>query len=109
MSVLVDKKTRVLVQGMGKHGTFHALGCRDYGTKIVGGTTPGKGGSKVEGFPLFNTVDEAVRKSYEHGFITDIETEVMAPGLSEEVVRRISAKKEEPEWMTEWRLAAYRH
>ena len=63
MSVLVDKKTRVLVQGMGKHGTFHALGCRDYGTKIVGGTTPGKGGSKVEGFPLFNTVDEAVRKT----------------------------------------------
>ncbi len=63
MSVLVDKKTRVLVQGMGKHGTFHALGCRDYGTKIVGGTTPGKGGSKVEGFPLFNTVAEAVQKT----------------------------------------------
>ncbi len=63
MSVLVDKKTRVLVQGMGKHGTFHALGCRDYGTKIVGGTTPGKGGTKVEGFPLFNTVAEAVRKT----------------------------------------------
>ncbi len=63
MSVLVDKKTRVLVQGMGKHGTFHALGCRDYGTRIVGGTTPGKGGTKVEGFPLFNTVDEAVRKT----------------------------------------------
>ena len=63
MSVLVDKKTRVLVQGMGKHGTFHALGCRDYGTKIVGGTTPGKGGSKVEGFPIFNTVAEAVQKT----------------------------------------------
>jgi Fe-S cluster assembly protein SufB len=59
--------------------------------------------------PGMVAVDEAVRKSYEHGFITDIETEVMPPGLSEEVVRRISAKKEEPEWMTEWRLAAYRH
>ncbi len=59
--------------------------------------------------PGMAAVDEAVRKSYEHGFITDIETEVMPPGLSEDVVRRISAKKEEPEWMTEWRLAAYRH
>jgi Fe-S cluster assembly protein SufB len=59
--------------------------------------------------PGMAAVDEAVRKSYEHGFITDIETEVMPPGLSEEVVRRISAKKNEPEWMTEWRLAAYRH
>ncbi len=47
--------------------------------------------------PGMAAVDEAVRKSYEHGFITDIETEVMPPGLSEEVVRRISAKKEEPE------------
>ncbi len=59
--------------------------------------------------PGMAAVDEAVRKSYEHGFITDIETEVMPPGLSEDVVRRISAKKDEPEWMTEWRLAAYRH
>ncbi len=63
MSVLVGKKTRLLVQGMGKHGTFHAMGCRDYGTKVVGGVTPGKGGSKVEGFPLFDTVEEAVRKT----------------------------------------------
>lgn len=63
MSVLVGKKTRLLVQGMGKHGTFHAMGCRDYGTKVVGGVTPGKGGTKVEGFPLFDTVEEAVRKT----------------------------------------------
>jgi succinyl-CoA synthetase alpha subunit len=63
VSVLVDKQTRVLVQGMGKHGTFHALGCRDYGTRVVGGTTPGKGGTKVEGFPLFDTVEQAVRKT----------------------------------------------
>ena len=63
MSVLVGKKTRLLVQGMGKHGSFHALGCRDYGTNVVGGVTPGKGGTTVEGFPLFDTVDEAVRKT----------------------------------------------
>jgi succinyl-CoA synthetase alpha subunit len=48
---------------MGKHGTFHAIGCRDYGTNVVGGVTPGKGGTSVEGFPLFNTVEEAVRKT----------------------------------------------
>jgi succinyl-CoA synthetase alpha subunit len=63
MSVLVDRNTRLLVQGMGKHGTFHAIGCRDYGTKVVGGVTPGKGGSKVEGFPIFDSVEQAVRKT----------------------------------------------
>ncbi len=63
MSVLVGAQSRVLVQGMGKHGTFHAVGCREYGTNVVGGVTPGKGGTTVEGFPLFNTVEEAVRKT----------------------------------------------
>ena len=63
MSVLVGKDTRLLVQGMGKHGTFHAMGCRDYGTNVVGGVTPGKGGTTVEGFPLFDSVQEAVRKT----------------------------------------------
>ena len=63
MSVLVSKQTRLVVQGMGKHGTFHAMGCRDYGTTIVGGVTPGKGGTSIEGFPIFDSVDEAVRKA----------------------------------------------
>ena len=63
MSVLCGKDTRLIVQGMGKHGTFHAIGCRDYGTNVVGGVTPGKGGSTVEGFPLFDSVEEAVRKT----------------------------------------------
>jgi succinyl-CoA synthetase alpha subunit len=48
---------------MGKHGTFHAIGCREYGTNVVGGMTPGKGGSTVEGFPIFDNVDQAVRKT----------------------------------------------
>src|SRR5271154_5428085 len=48
---------------MGKHGPFHALGCRDYGTKVVGGVTPGKGGTKLEGFPLFDSVAQAVQKT----------------------------------------------
>jgi succinyl-CoA synthetase alpha subunit len=63
VSVLVNRNTRVIVQGMGKHGTFHAMACREYGTNIVGGITPGKGGTTLEGFPMFNTVDEAVRKT----------------------------------------------
>ena len=56
MSILVDKNTRVLCQGLGKAGTFHAIQCRDYGTKVVGGVVPGKGGTTKEGFALFNTV-----------------------------------------------------
>ena len=63
MSILVDKNTRVLVQGMGKAGLFHAQQCRDYGTTIVGGVSPGKGGTTKEGFAQFNTVAEAVRKT----------------------------------------------
>ena len=64
MSVLVDKSTRLLVQGItGKEGTFHALQMRDYGTKIVGGVTPGKGGTTHEGFAVFNTVADAVRET----------------------------------------------
>lgn len=63
MSILVDKNTKVIVQGLGKQGTFHALQCREYGTNIVGGVSPGKGGQNKEGFPLFNTVAEAVAKT----------------------------------------------
>ena len=63
MSVLVDKNTRVLVQGLtGREGSFHAQQMLDYGTKVVGGVTPGKGGTKHLGVPVFNTVAEAVRK-----------------------------------------------
>jgi len=61
VSVLVGRASRVLVQGMGKHGTFHAIGCREYGTSVVGGVTPGKGGTTIEGFPLFDSVEQAVR------------------------------------------------
>src|SRR5436305_9736155 len=63
MSILVDKSIRVLCQGLGKAGTFHATQCRDYGTQVVGGVVPGKGGTVKEGFPLFNTVAEAVRQT----------------------------------------------
>ncbi len=64
MSILVDKDTRVIVQGLtGREGTFHAKASAAYGTKIVGGVTPGKGGSTHEGWSIFNTVREAAEKT----------------------------------------------
>ena len=60
MAIWADKSTRVIVQGItGREGTFHAIQCRDYGTNVVGGVTPGKGGTTHEGFAVFNTVREA--------------------------------------------------
>lgn len=64
MAVLVDKNTRLIVQGItGREGSFHAKACAEYGTKVVGGVTPGKGGTIHEGFPVFNTVEEAVKET----------------------------------------------
>jgi succinyl-CoA synthetase alpha subunit len=64
MAILVDKKTRLIVQGLtGREGTFHAQTSAAYGTQIVGGVTPGKGGVTHEGWPIFNTVQEAVTKT----------------------------------------------
>jgi succinyl-CoA synthetase alpha subunit len=63
VSILVDKTTRVVVQGItGREGAFHAARCKEYGTTVVGGVTPGKGGTTHEGFPVWNTVEESVRK-----------------------------------------------
>lgn len=64
MSILVDEHTRVVVQGItGNEGRFHTRQMVEYGTKIVGGITPGKGGQNVEGIPVFNTVVEAIRET----------------------------------------------
>jgi succinyl-CoA synthetase alpha subunit len=64
MSILIDKSTRLLVQGLtGREGTFHAKQAAAYGTTVVGGVTPGKGGSAHEGWPIFDTVQEAVEKT----------------------------------------------
>ncbi|MEA5113258.1 MAG: succinate--CoA ligase subunit alpha [Geobacteraceae bacterium] len=61
MSVLVNKKSKIIVQGItGRTGLFHTRQCRDYGTNIVAGVTPGKGGTNVEGIPVFDTVEQAV-------------------------------------------------
>ena len=64
MSVLIDKSTRLVVQGLtGREGTFHAKQAAAYGTTVVGGVTPGKGGTTHEGWPIFNTVHDAVRET----------------------------------------------
>src|SRR5580658_9161077 len=64
MSVLVSEKTRVIVQGLtGREGSFHAGQMIEYGSKVVGGVTPGKGGTKHESVPVFNTVSDAVRET----------------------------------------------
>ncbi|MGA8075025.1 MAG: succinate--CoA ligase subunit alpha, partial [Candidatus Acidiferrales bacterium] len=64
MSVLVNEKTRVIVQGLtGREGSFHAQQMIEYGTKVVGGVTPGKGGTKHLGVPVFDTVAQAVAKT----------------------------------------------
>ena len=64
MAVLVNKETRLIVQGItGREGTFHAKGCAEYGTKVVGGVTPGKGGTIHEGWPVFDTVQKAVEET----------------------------------------------
>ncbi|MEZ6138464.1 MAG: succinate--CoA ligase subunit alpha [Pirellulaceae bacterium] len=64
MSILINKETRVICQGItGAAGTFHTKGCAEYGTKMVGGVTPGKGGQTAEGLPVFDTVEEAVQQT----------------------------------------------
>jgi succinyl-CoA synthetase alpha subunit len=64
MSILVDKNTRLICQGItGKAGAFHSENCRDYGTNLVGGVTPGKGGTSTLGVPVFDTCHEAVEKT----------------------------------------------
>lgn len=64
MSILVGRETKLMTVGVtGKQGTFHTLQCRDYGTNVVGGVTPGKGGITHEGIPVFNTIKECVEKT----------------------------------------------
>ena len=64
MAILIDRKSKIIVQGItGKSGLLHAEQCRAYGSNIVGGVTPGRGGSLIEGFPVFDSVSEAVKKT----------------------------------------------
>ena len=88
MAVFVDADTKVIVQGLtGGQGKFHGLRNRDYGTQVVGGVTPGKGGQDVEGVPVLDTVEEAVR---EHGANTSM-VFVPAPFAADAVYEAVDA------------------
>jgi succinyl-CoA synthetase alpha subunit len=84
MAVLVDKNTRLIVQGItGHEGTFHAKACEEYGTKVVGGVTPGKGGMVHEGWPVFNTVEEAVKATGANATMIFVPPPFAADGILE--------------------------
>ncbi|HEY4408723.1 MAG TPA: CoA-binding protein, partial [Acidimicrobiia bacterium] len=87
MAIIIDESTRVVVQGLtGREGRFHALRNRDYGTKIVAGVTPGKGGTDVEGVPIYDTVDEAVQKTG-----ADASFVVVPPKAAPDAIRQAAA------------------
>src|SRR5438874_2073843 len=84
MAVLVDKNTRLIVQGItGREGTFHAKACAEYGTQVVGGVTPGKGGTTHEGWPVFNTVEEAVKATGANATMIFVPPPFAADGILE--------------------------
>jgi succinyl-CoA synthetase alpha subunit len=84
MSVLIDKSTRLLVQGLtGREGTFHAKQAAAYGTVIVGGVTPGKGGTTHEGWPIFNTVADAVAATGANASVIFVQAQYAADAIVE--------------------------
>ncbi len=84
MSVLIDKSTRLLVQGLtGREGTFHAKQAAAYGTVVVGGVTPGKGGTTHEGWPIFNTVADAVRDTGANASVIFVQAQYAADAIVE--------------------------
>ena len=85
MSVLVGRDTRVLVQGLGREGSFHAARMREYGTKVVAGTKPGAGGTKIDGIPIFDTVAQAVAETEANASIIF----VPAPGAMDAMLEAI--------------------
>ena len=90
MSIWVDKNTKLIVQGItGGAGSFHAQGCRDYGTQVVGGVTPGKGGTTHEGFPVFDTVEEAIYKTKANATMIFVPPPFAADAICEAVDAKI--------------------
>ena len=86
MSILVSKKTKVITQGItGKSGSFHTKACREYGSQMVGGVAPGKGGGEFEGIPLFNTVHEAKKKTGANASVIYVPAPFAADAIMEAV------------------------
>jgi succinyl-CoA synthetase alpha subunit len=86
MSVFINKDTKVIVQGItGKQGQFHTKQMLEYGTKIVGGTSPGKGGMEIEGVPVFNTVEEAVKATGANASVIYVAAPFAADAIMEAV------------------------
>ena len=86
MSVLIDENTRLLVQGLtGREGTFHAKQAAEFGTTVVGGVTPGKGGTTHEGWPVFNTMTEAVRETGGNASVIFVPPALAADAIMEAV------------------------
>ncbi len=84
MSILVDKSTRVIVQGItGRDGSFHARSMKEYGTAVVGGVTPGKGGQAMDGIPVFDTVADAVKKTGANATVIFVPAKAAASALAE--------------------------
>src|SRR5213596_1610774 len=84
MAILIDKSTRLIVQGLtGREGTFHAKAAAAYHTKVVGGVTPGKGGTTHEGWPVFNTVEEAVKETGANVSVIFVPPPFAADGIQE--------------------------
>jgi succinyl-CoA synthetase alpha subunit len=91
MAVLVDKNTRLIVQGItGREGSFHAKACAEYGTKVVGGVTPGKGGTTHEGWPVFNTVEEAVKETGANVTVIFVPPPFAADGILEAAAAEVA-------------------
>src|SRR5215207_2057739 len=91
MAVLIDKSTRLIVQGItGREGTFHAKQAQAYGTQVVGGVTPGKGGTIHEGFPVFNTVADAVKETGANATVIFVPPPFAADAILETVDARLA-------------------
>ena len=90
MAILCDRNTRLLVQGLGKMGLFHAKLSLEYGTKVVGAVAPGKGGTVVDGIPLFNTVREAKARTGANASVIF----VPPPGAADAILEAADAELE---------------
>src|SRR5947208_14538034 len=94
MSILVDTSTRLAVSGItGREGTFHSLRNRDYGTQVVGGVTPGKGGQDVDGIPVFNTFHEAVQSTGANTAMVFVPPRFAADSILEAEIGRASCRE----------------